>query len=137
MGCAIGHNVLVHHLDPLLSVEFQAGLHEVQRRCNVAGTHDARDHHPSRGDATKRSDVSSSSSASIFEVLRDSQILGSDTLKLSGAGEKMTMFPQAEECSKMCRKPDSMFLLFRVIAEFFILHRRLPVCRVNRIEKIV
>ena len=49
-------------------------------------------------DAVNRSAVSSSSSASIFEVLRDSQILGSDKLELSGTGEKMTMFPQAEEC---------------------------------------
>ena len=39
-------------------------------------------------DAVNRSGVSSSSSASIFEVLRDSQILGSDTLELSGTGEK-------------------------------------------------
>ena len=60
-------------------------------------------------DAVNCSGVSSSSSASIFEVLRDNQILGSDTLQLSGTGEKMTMFPQAEECSKMCRKPDSTF----------------------------
>ena len=52
-------------------------------------------------DAVNRSGVSSSSSASIFDVVRDSQILGSDTLDLSGTGEKMTMFPQAEECSKM------------------------------------
>ena len=36
-------------LDPLLSVEFQARLHEVQRGRSVAGTHDARDHHPLRG----------------------------------------------------------------------------------------
>ena len=50
-------------------------------------------------DAVNRSGVSSSSSASIFEVLRDSQI-GSDALKLSGTREKMTMFPQAEERSK-------------------------------------
>ena len=34
-------------------------------------------------------------------MLRDSRILGSDTLELSGTGEKMTMFPQAEESSKM------------------------------------
>ena len=34
-------------------------------------------------DAVNRSGVSSSSSASIFEVLRDSQILGSDRLKVS------------------------------------------------------
>ena len=34
-------------------------------------------------DAVNRSGVSSSSSASIFEVLRDSQVLGSDRLKMS------------------------------------------------------
>ena len=51
-------------------------------------------------DAVTRNSVSSSSSASIFQVLRDSQILGSDTLKLSGTLEKMTMFPQAEDCSQ-------------------------------------
>ena len=51
-------------------------------------------------DAVNCSGVSSSSSASIFEVLRDGQILGSDTLEVSGTGEKMTMFPQAEESSK-------------------------------------
>ena len=34
-------------------------------------------------DAVNRSGVSSLSSASISEVLRDSQILGSDTLKMS------------------------------------------------------
>ena len=53
-------------------------------------------------DAVNRSGVSSSSSASIFEVLRDSQILGSDTLKLSGTGEKMTMFPQGRRVLKKC-----------------------------------
>ena len=55
-------------------------------------------------DAVNRSGVSSSSRASVFEVLRDSQILGSDTLKMSGTREKMTMFPQAEE-------PNSTFQL--------------------------
>ena len=30
-GCAIGHNVLVHHFRPLFTVDFQASLREVQR----------------------------------------------------------------------------------------------------------
>ena len=48
-GYAIGRTVFAHHLDPLLTVDFQATLHEVQRRRNVEGAHDARDHHTSRG----------------------------------------------------------------------------------------
>ena len=47
--CAVGRNVLVHHFDPLLTVDFQAMLHEVQGRCNVKSAHDARSHHSSRG----------------------------------------------------------------------------------------
>ena len=49
MRGAIGRNVLVHHLDPPLTIDFQAKLHEVLRRCNVKSAHDARDHHSSRG----------------------------------------------------------------------------------------
>ena len=67
-GCAIGHEVLVHHLDPLLSIEFHARLHEVQRGRNVAGAHDARAITPrvvAVCDAINRSGVSSSSSASM------------------------------------------------------------------------
>ena len=30
-GCTIGHNVLVHHFRPLFTLDFQVGLHEVQR----------------------------------------------------------------------------------------------------------
>ena len=48
-GCAIGHNVLVNHLDPLLTVDFQPRIHEVQRWCNVKSAYDARDHDSSRG----------------------------------------------------------------------------------------
>ena len=100
MGCAIGHNVLVHHLDPLLSVELQARLHEVQRGRTVASTHDAKDHQPSRGVRLRRRQSQRClvivKRIHLSEVQRDSQI-GSDTLKLSGTREKMTMFPQAEE----------------------------------------
>ena len=80
-GCTIGHNVLVHHFDPLFTVDFQARLHEVQRGRNITSAHDVRDRHSSRG-------VPSSSSASIFEVLRDSQILGRYKLKATLADMK-------------------------------------------------
>ena len=52
-------------------------------------------------DAVNRSGVSSSSSASIFEVLRDSQILRSDTLKKelrdSGESSELTVSWQLRE----------------------------------------
>ena len=70
-SCAIGHKVFVHHLDPLLSVEFQAG----SKKCNEGAMSKV----PMMPetitprvvavcDAVNRSGVSSSSSASIFEA---------------------------------------------------------------------
>ena len=47
-GCVIGHDVLVQDLDTLLTVDLQAKLHEMQRRCNVKSAQDSRDHHSSR-----------------------------------------------------------------------------------------
>ena len=51
----------------------------MQRRCNVKSAHDARV--VAVCDAVNRRGVSSSSSASIFDVVLDSEILGSDKLK--------------------------------------------------------
>ena len=57
-------------------------LHEVRHRCNITSIHD---------DAVNRNCVSSSPSESIFEALRDSEILGSETLKLSGMDENLSV----------------------------------------------
>ena len=81
------------HSSPLM---FRPSSTKCKRGRNVASTLDARDHHPSRGRCLRRRQSQlclSAPSASIFEVLRDSQILGSETLKLSGTGEKSTLTP--------------------------------------------
>ena len=99
-GCAIGHNAFVRHLDPRLSVEFQARLHEVQAPMMPEAI---TPRVVAVCDAVNRSGVSSSTHRSL-KCSATAKSLGVTKLELSGTGEKKTMFPHAEECSKMCPK---------------------------------